>query len=155
MHNIRITVPNCLVLVPVIDGVPDLSGYGEPTLSILQDAFDAGNSEIIPDPEPIVETLPPNWLQFYKSLKVSETYQYLIGLTVVAPNISGVMAAMGIAIQDGIRDPFDSDVYPAFQASVSGVIAALNAIGQPLTSEMLAEVRHLLDDNGFDFIQLQ
>jgi hypothetical protein len=106
-------------------------------------------TDIIPSP-PV-----PNWLQFYKQLKISATYQNLIGLTVVVPNISGVMAAMGIAIQDGIRDPFDADILPAFQASISGVLAALNAVGQPLTVEQLAEVRGLLDNNGFESVLLQ
>ena len=136
--------------VNVIDGIPDFSPYSEPTLSILQSAFDEGNYTVIPDPEPIVEPVVANWLQFYKQLKISATYQHLMGLTVLAPNLSGVMAAMGICIQDGIRDPFDTDTYDAFKASVSGVIAALNAIGQPLNSEQLGEIRLLLNNNRFE-----
>ncbi len=153
--NIIIHTPKAGSLIRVVDGVPDLTGISDPALSILQAAYALGDYEIIPDPEPINELPQPNWLQFYKLLKNSVTYQYLIVLSIAAPNISGVMAAMGIAIQDGIRDPSDPDILPAFQASVSGFLAALDAINQPLTTEQLAEVRLLLDNNGFSFIQLE
>lgn len=152
--QISIRSPGANTPVFIVDGLPDFSELSDPTLAILQSAYNAGNYEIIPEPEPINNLLQLNWLQFYKSLKVSATYQYLIVFSIAAPNISGVMAAMGIAIQDGIRDPSDPDILPAFQASVSGVLASLSAINQPLNNDQLTEVRTLLDNNGFNNIQL-
>lgn len=158
--NLFLASSGAITLVPWVNNAPDFTGFTEPTKSVLIDSYNdyianGGVIEIIPDPEPVEEPVILNWSQFYKALKKSVTYRHLIGLSVVAPNISGVMAAMGIAIQDGIRDALDPDILPAFQASVSGVLAALNAINQPLTTEQLAEVRLLLDNNGFNSIQLQ
>jgi hypothetical protein len=155
MTQINIRTINAVTSVFLINGELDLRVFTEPTLSILQSAFNDGDYEIIPDPEPFVEQPIPDWTRFYKSLKLSATYQYLIGLSVQVPNISGVMAAMGLVIQDGIRDPSDPDVIDAFKASVSGVLYALNAIELPLNSEQLLEVRGLLDANGFNDVQLQ
>ena len=52
--------------VPVAGNIPDFSGIKEPTLSILQAAWEAGkdNIEIIPDPEPIPEAKIPDWQGF-------------------------------------------------------------------------------------------
>ena len=130
------------------------SYWDQNILNQIDQAFADGDYEVIPNPEPIGIPVVPNWLRFYKALKVSATFSALMNLTVLAPNISGVMAAMGIAIQGGICDLSDTGILPAFQASVDGVIAALNAINQPLNNEQLTEVRTLLDNNGFDNIQL-
>jgi hypothetical protein len=151
---ILIDSPGAKTQVNVINGVLDLSMFSDPTPAILQAAFDAGDYEIIPDPEPVVAPVIPNWLQFYNSLKMSATFQQLMDLTAIAPNISGVMAAMGFVIQDGIRDPFSPDIDNAFQSSVNGVLNVLNAIEQPLSPEQSAEIRELLDDNGFQSITL-
>jgi hypothetical protein len=51
------------------------------------------------------------------------------------------------------KEPTSFDRLAAFQASISGVLLAVNEVGLMLTNEMLAEVRQLLDDNGFNTIQ--
>ena len=141
--------------VNLVNNVPDLSAFGEPSLSILQAAFERGDYEIIPDPEPIVEPVVPNWAGFYDQLIVSQIYNYLLSQTIPHPSISGVMAVMGFAIKYGIDDPANPNKLAAFQASVSAVLMALNAVGLPLSEAMLAEVRGLLDGNGFQSVLLQ
>jgi hypothetical protein len=102
----------------------------------------------VTDIEPTITA--PNWGGFYDALIVTSTYQYLIANTVPHPSISGAMAAMGIAILQGQSDLSNPNRLEAFQASVSGVLAALSAVNLTLTPEMLAEVRSILDANGFN-----
>jgi len=47
---IKIISLNANTTVNLINGKPDLSGFQEPTLSILQAAFDANSYEVIPVP---------------------------------------------------------------------------------------------------------
>lgn len=52
-------------IVDAVDGQPDLTGFAEPTLSILQANYEAGNYDIIPDPEPPTPEPPtPQWTAF-------------------------------------------------------------------------------------------
>jgi len=53
---ILIQTLNANTTVNLINGQPDLSGFQEPTLSILQAAFNANEYEVIPDvvPQPFV-----------------------------------------------------------------------------------------------------
>jgi hypothetical protein len=58
--------PNATTPVPWVDGAPDLSGFTEPTLSVLQqswaDFLASGQElEVIPDPEPSQPTPAPDW----------------------------------------------------------------------------------------------
>ena len=140
--------------VPTDGGNPDWSSFTEPTLSILQTAYANGDYEIVPDPEPIVEQAVPNWSGFYDQLIVSQTYQYLLSNTIPNPSISGVMAVMGFSINDGKNDPSNPDRLKAFQASISSVLFAINAVGLSLSPEMMAEIRQLLDVNGLESIVL-
>ena len=56
---------NATTLLPWVNNAPDFTGIEEPTLSILQTAWEAGKDsiEIIPDPEPIPipEIKNPDW----------------------------------------------------------------------------------------------
>ena len=54
---------NSTTPIPWVNNAPDFTGITEPTLSILQAAWEAGkdNIEIIPDPEPIPEIKNPDW----------------------------------------------------------------------------------------------
>ena len=54
---------NSTTPIPWVNNAPDFTGFEEPTLSILQAAWEAGkdNIEIIPDPEPIPEIKNPDW----------------------------------------------------------------------------------------------
>jgi hypothetical protein len=95
-----------------------------------------------------------NWTGFYDGLIISQTYNHLLGLTVPYPSISGVMAVMGVAILQGQSDPSNPSRLAALQAAVSAILSVLNALEIPLTSEQLAEVRGLLDSNGFEAVNL-
>lgn len=61
--QVKIFSANSITLLPLVNGKPDFTGIEEPTLSILQAAWEAGedNVEIIPDPEPIPEIKNPDW----------------------------------------------------------------------------------------------
>jgi hypothetical protein len=52
--------------IPWVNNTPDFSVFTEPTLSVLQQAWqdflDSGEElEVVPDPEPIPEPVVPNW----------------------------------------------------------------------------------------------
>ncbi len=142
-------------IVREVEGQPDFKSFSDSTVAILQAAYDAGNYEIVSEPEPIAESTTPNWDDFYDQLIVSSVYDYLLSQTIPYPSISGVMAVMGFSIKDGRDDPTNVNRLAAFQASIYAVLMALNAVGIPLNNEQLTEVRSLLDDNGFSSIQLQ
>jgi len=138
---------------------PDFSGFTEPTLSVLTKAWgdfvdSGGELEVIPDPVPVVEEPVPDWTGFYDGLIMSATYNHLLGLTVPYPSISGVMAVMGVSLLQGQSDPSNPSRLAALQAAVSAILSVLNALEIPLTTEQLAEVRGLLDGNGFNEITL-
>lgn len=97
----------------------------------------------------------PNWDGFYDALLISDTYRYLLSQTVPNPSISGVMAVMGLTIERGLNDPSNPNRLEAFKAATAGLIGTLNALQTPLTPEQLAEVRTLLDANGFKSVALQ
>ncbi len=151
--NILIRSTNANTYLPFVNNQPDYTGVSEPALSILQAAFATGNYEII-DTEPVEESAVPNWDGFYDQLKNSNVYNYLLSQTIPYPSISGVMAVMGFSIKDGQDDPVNPNRIASLQASVYAVLMALNAVGIPLSNEHLTEVRTLLDDNGFNDIQL-
>lgn len=103
-----------------------------------------------------VQPIPPvvNWSGFYDDLLVSQTYSHLAALSVQVPNISLAVTAMAFALIKGEKDPDNSNRMAALQASVDGVLAALNTVGQSLSIEQLAEVRTMLDSNNFQSITL-
>ena len=57
---ILITSPNAKTTINLINGQPDLSGFQEPTKSILHAAFNAGNYEVLPDVAPVSIVPAPN-----------------------------------------------------------------------------------------------
>ena len=63
--------------LPWSNNEPDFSGIEEPTLSILQAAWEAGkdNIEIIPDSKPIPEIKNPDWGNFGGAIITSELYE--------------------------------------------------------------------------------
>ena len=61
--------PGATTPIPWVNNAPDLSAFTEPTLSVLQKAWQAfldssEELEIIPDPEPVVESPVPDWDSF-------------------------------------------------------------------------------------------
>ena len=141
--------------VNVIDNALDLSGFSEPTLSILQTAFDQGNYTVIPDPEPIVEPVVLNWDGLYQGLMISDVYYYLA--VVLGQQYSGIDGALDKtidAIQYGIFKPDSVAAFPAFQSAINLLLYVLSEAGQSLSVEHLVSVRAVLDANGFQEIML-
>lgn len=141
--------------VILIDGMPDLSKYDEPTLSILQSSFDAGSYEIIPDPEPINETPSPNWDGLYQALMISSVYYTLVGIGEQIDAVDGALDKTIDAIQYGIFKPDSVAAMPAFQSAINLLLLRLTNSELELSTEQIAEVRGVLDTNGFNSIQLQ
>ena len=50
--------PNAITPVPWVNNAPDFTGFTEPTLSVLQDAYQANINNIVIIPDPITE--PPS-----------------------------------------------------------------------------------------------
>jgi hypothetical protein len=98
--RISIDSLNGQTTVNLINGVPDLSAYSEPTLSILQTAFDAGDYVELPDPEPYIPV--PDPIGFRKKLYgISDSslanmlfHQVYIPSTLIATNPATAMAAL-------------------------------------------------------------
>jgi hypothetical protein len=155
MSYIAIKTLGATTLIRLINDIPDFSGISNPTLSVLQSAYSDGDYEIIQDLEPPQENPQVDWSNFYDQLIMSQTYNFLQSKTIPYPSITGAMAAMAVALIKGQSDLSNPDRLAALQASVSIVLAALDAIGIPLSSEQLMEVRQLLDINGFSSIQLE
>jgi hypothetical protein len=87
---IAIQSANSITHVFSIDGVLDLSMYTEPTLSVLQSAFDAGDYEIIPDPDPdsTVESPLPNYPAFnIYMLSNSDSMAYDVIVNAINPKL--------------------------------------------------------------------
>lgn len=64
-----LTSPGATTPIPWVNNAPDFSAFTNPTLSVLQQSWqaflDSGEVlEIIPDPEPVVEPPVPDWDSF-------------------------------------------------------------------------------------------
>ena len=149
--------PGATTPIPWVNDAPDFSSFTEPTLSVLQQSWqeflDSGQElEIISDPEPFMPTMPPDWDGLYTSLMVSNIYAALVNLGLQIPAVSLALAASIDAIQYGILKGDSAAALPAFQSSISLLLSVLSSAGQPLSAEQLAEVRTILDNNGFDLL---
>ncbi len=62
--------PNAVTPVPWVNGGPNFSGFTDPTLSVLQQAWAEreGEPEVIPDPEVIEPEIRPDWQGFMDRL---------------------------------------------------------------------------------------
>lgn len=140
--------------VTLIDGQLDLRAYTEPTLSILQTAYDAGDYEIIPDPEPVVEQPLPDWDALYGQLMSSESYQFVLLTSLSIPNLASALGVVIDSIQYGIMKPESQAALPAFQSAINVLLMVMDNVQQTFTTEQLADVRLILNNNGFQNIQL-
>lgn len=154
--KIYIQTTGAITPVKLVDNVPDWLGIEDPSLSILQAAFADGNYEIIPDPEPIEESPLLNWDGLYDQLIISNIYKHILEQSTQAQyaGISGVMTAFAAAIIVGKQEPSNPARLEAFKASVYGVLGTALALEIVITPEQLAEVRTILDVNGFNDVQL-
>lgn len=152
--------PGAISPVPWVNDAPDLRQFTDPTLSVLEQSWqaflDSGEElEIIPDPEPVAEPPVLDWDGLYQGLMVSTVYPLLVGIGQQISGVDGALDKTIDAIQYGIILPSSVAALPAFQSAINLLLTVLNAVGQPLTTEQLAEVRAILDANNFQVITLQ
>ena len=67
--------PGATTPLPWVNNAPDFTGFTEPALSVLQQAWqdflDSGQElEIIPDPEPAPEQIEPDWPGFNMAISL-------------------------------------------------------------------------------------
>ena len=141
-------------LLPFVNGMIDVSDVPDHAKESILSAFESGDYEIIPDPEPIVETPSPDWDGLYISFMVSQSYQYLVQLELSVAQISVAMIKLIDAIQYGIVKPESPAALPAFQSSINLLFYTLEITGQSLGESILTEVRTILDSNNFQSITL-
>lgn len=86
---------NAVTSVAWVNNQPDFSSFTEPTLSVLQQAwqdfFDSGQPlEIIPDPEPIPEPPTPNWdtfnIQMMSNTRFNQVYAQCLSVAPIVAN---------------------------------------------------------------------
>lgn len=87
--------PNATTPVALVDNQPDFSSFTEPTLGVLQRAWqDFLNSgeqlEVIPDPEPIPEPLTANWdtfnTQMMSDVRFNQVYAQCLSIAPIVVN---------------------------------------------------------------------
>lgn len=154
-----LTSPGAITPLPWVSNAPDFSAFTEPTLSVLQNAWQdfldsGGELEIIPDPEPFVEPTTPDWDGLYQGLMVSFVYPTLVGVGQQISAIDGALDKTIDAIQYGIFKPDSVAALPAFQSAINLLLSVLNGAGQTLDNQQTSEIREILDANGFNSISL-
>ena len=91
--------PNAITPIPWINGVPDFTGFTEPTLSVLQQSWqeflDSGEElEVIPDPEPMPEPVVPNWDGFNATMLSNVAFNQTMGMVMQsAPAVAVALPA--------------------------------------------------------------
>ena len=128
MHKMTIFIESLNAVTPVslINGEPDFSGFSEPTLSILREAYEAAkdNIEIIPDPilEPVI--LPPDWKELLQELLIGSLNPIFRKITLEAiSNPAALLARQDI--YGAISNPDISDRISALRAGLDMLEAAM------------------------------
>ena len=107
---IKIISLNANTSVNLINGQPDLSAFQEPSLSILQAAFDDGNYEVIPDVVPMPIVLQPDWVELNNVCLggvLNSMYNRLTAACFIDPataTLTLIANANNIAVGKGLMD---------------------------------------------------
>lgn len=83
----------CNTVLNTINDMPDFSCIKEPTLSILQKAWEEGNFEILNDPQPISEIKNPDWEGLATKVLEGELLPLFSRLTTEAINSNAISIA--------------------------------------------------------------
>ena len=101
--------PNAITPIAWVNNQPDLSQFSEPTLSVLQKAWqdflDSGEElEIIPDSEPYIEPPVANWDNFNGYMLSDPAYQQAVGTVLMAaPGLATALpAALSLVSSNGV-----------------------------------------------------
>jgi len=132
--------PNATTSIPWANGTPDLSGFSEPTLSVLQSSWqaflDSGQElEIIPDPEPIPDPVPPNWEGFNVAF-------------LTEPNWLTIADLLLQDLRYGIVSTAANGNSEGLQSAVNIAKSYLQSVGQPLTDEVRQIWQAIADANS-------
>lgn len=92
-----------------VNNAPDFTGFTEPTLSVLQQAWqdflDSGEElEIIPDPIPEITTPAPDWDGFNAAMLSNTEFNQITGVVLsLAPTVAlGIPAALAQVSTNGV-----------------------------------------------------
>ena len=101
--------PNAITPIGWVNNAPDFSAFTEPTLSVLQQAWqeflDSGAElEIIPDPTPEIVTPVPNWDGFNAAMLSNTEFNQITGVVLsLAPTVAlGIPAALAQVSTNGV-----------------------------------------------------
>ena len=101
--------PGAITPLPLIDNAPGFSGFTEPTLSVLQNAWQefldsGGELEIIPDPIPEIIVPAPDWDGFNAAMLTNTEFNQITGLVLeTVPTVAlGIPAALAHVSTNGV-----------------------------------------------------
>lgn len=101
--------PGAITPLPLIDNAPGFSGFTEPTLSVLQKAWQdfldsVEELEIIPDPMPEVAPPAPDWDGFNAAMLANTEFNQITGVVLnLAPTVAlGIPAALAQVSTNGV-----------------------------------------------------
>ena len=101
--------PCATTLINWVDNAPDFSNFTEPTLSVLQTAWqefvDSGEElEIIPDPIPEITTPASDWDGFNAAMLADTKFNQITGVVLgIVPTVAlGIPAALAQVSTNGI-----------------------------------------------------
>jgi hypothetical protein len=85
-QTVCIETPGAKTVLPWVNNEPDFTGITDPTLSVLQNAWEAGknNIEVIPDPEPIPVVITPDWDELSARVLGGDLFPIFVRLTAAA-----------------------------------------------------------------------
>lgn len=142
-NTLFITSPSATTPLPWIDDAPDFSGFNQPTLSVLQKAWqdflDSGKElEIIPDPEPVPEIPEPDFDGFVDSLAYGIGVQFPLTQawynSLLPVTRDPLQIAIGTQDLAAINDRLlkTMAIYPPDEATTAQVIEALIYFNIPI-----------------------
>jgi len=140
-------------ITDLINGKPDLSSFQEPTKSILQAAFDTGNYEVVPVPEPVIEPITPNWQGFLDAMDVPElggNGLFQIGIGSSNPSVQIVFATLyTILLRLTDKQSQADNSVPEWRTFQYFYLAAIGVY----TTEQAVLVNAALDANGIPIVK--
>ena len=147
-----LTSPGATTPIPWMNNAPDFSAFTNPTLSVLQQSWQAfldsgAELEVIPDPEPVVEPPVPDWDSFNAYMLSDPTFKgYRDTVRSADGDLNGALFdAYGLVATNGVAA--FSLVWGGIWVPVSGITVADREViagvaeGFNLPSEFVAVIR--------------
>jgi len=147
-----LTSPGATTPIPWMNNAPDFSAFTNPTLSVLQQSWQAfldsgAELEVIPDPEPVVEPPVPDWDGFNAYMLSDPTFKgYRDTVRSADGDLNGALFdAYGLVATNGVAA--FSLVWGGIWVPVSGITVADREViagvaeGFNLPAEFVAVIR--------------